>query len=74
MLGRLRLTVEEAIDHYCRLAKRVFSEKKWTGQDGTFMATNLENAIKDIVRSSGLEGPADERMMDTQPEDQVCKT
>ena len=74
MLGRLHLTVEEAIDHYCRLAKKVFSERKWMGQDGAFKATNLENAIKDIVRSSGLERSADEQMMDTRSEDELCRT
>jgi hypothetical protein len=73
MLGRLRLSVDDAIGHYSQFAKHVFSEKKWKGQDGTFKATKLENAIKKIVTSSG-ERQADELMMDPLPEHEICKT
>jgi hypothetical protein len=67
--------VEEAINHYSQFAKRAFSERKWKGQDGVFKATNMEKAVKDTVRSSGLEGSTEEWMIDTRTEDQVvCKT
>jgi hypothetical protein len=73
MLGRLRLSVDDAIGHYSQFAKHVFSEKKWKGQDGTFKATKLEEAIKTIVTSSGKR-QADELMMDPLPEHEICKT
>lgn len=73
MLGRLRLSVDDAITHYSQFAKYVFSEKKWKGQDGTFKATKLEEAIKKIVASSGG-WQVDERMKDSLPEHEICKT
>jgi hypothetical protein len=73
MLGRLRLTVDEAIDQYGQFARHVFSEKKWIGQDGKFKATKLEEIIKRIVETYGVEKSADERMIDPRPVDQVCK-
>jgi len=74
MLGRLRLTIDEAIEQYGQFARYVFSDKKWMGQDGTFKATKLEEIIKKIVKAYGVEGSADERMMDLRPVDQVCKS
>jgi hypothetical protein len=76
MLGRLRLTVDEATKHYCQLSGKVFSERKWKGQNGIFKATNLENCIKTIVTSSGLEQSSEERMLDTRTEtrNEGCKT
>ena len=51
MLGRLRMDVETAIDSYNNLAQQVFSDpKRWPG-DGRFKATNLEEAIKSVVRN-----------------------
>ena len=50
MLGRLRMDVDTAIDSYNNLAQEVFSERQlWPG-DGRFKATNLEEAIKSVVR------------------------
>jgi hypothetical protein len=74
MLGRLRLTVDEAIEQYGEFARHVFSEKKRKGKDGTFKASKLEQAIKKIVESYGVDGSANERMMDPRPADTVCKT
>ncbi|KAH8684316.1 acyl transferase/acyl hydrolase/lysophospholipase [Tricladium varicosporioides] len=62
LLGRLRLSVPEAIDKYRTLAKKIFSEKKARGKDGTFKASNLEKAIKDIVQEKLGPDHADERM------------
>ena len=50
MLGRLRMDVETAIDSYNNLAQQVFSDRKWWPGDGRFKATNLEEAIKSVVR------------------------
>jgi len=49
MLGRLRMDVNTAIDRYDELAEQVFSEIKRFG-DGKFKATNLEKAIKSVVK------------------------
>ncbi|OBT69989.1 hypothetical protein VE03_00561 [Pseudogymnoascus sp. 23342-1-I1] len=70
LLGRLRLSVPEAIDKYRILAAQVFSEKKTWGKDGTFKASNLEKAIKEVVQEKLGPGHADERMFTTEG----CKT
>ncbi|KAG8768965.1 hypothetical protein FRC12_005242 [Ceratobasidium sp. 428] len=49
MLGRLRMSVEQAILGYNRLAKGIFSDTKWWWQEGKYKATNLERAIMEIV-------------------------
>ena len=49
MLGRLRMDVDSAINHYNNLAQKVFSDpKQWPG-DGRFKATKLEEVIKSVV-------------------------
>ncbi|QRV73548.1 patatin-like phospholipase protein [Ceratobasidium sp. AG-Ba] len=49
MLGRLRMSVEDAIEAYRTLSKTVFGDTKWWWQEGAFKADNLELAIKDVV-------------------------
>jgi hypothetical protein len=72
MLGRLRMSVYDAITHYDSLAKKVFADGKKMMGDGNFKSSVLEGVIKDIVRATT--GDADSRMMDTRPEVEVCKT
>lgn len=69
MLGRLRMTVSQCIDAYVNIAKDVFGDRapSWTFQDGRFKASNLEKAVKDIVRDQAQ----GEKMLDTRPES--CK-
>jgi hypothetical protein len=71
MLGRLRLSTEDAIKAYGRLSKQVFSTKKKKG-DGTFKAKELEGAVKSIIKSSSSTASPGEHMMDRA--DIVCKT
>ena len=71
MLGRLRMSVDEAIDHYGILSEHVFSKVKSTG-DGKFMASKLENGIKKIVRDVTQDTEA--RMLDPGPDNGVCRT
>ena len=52
LLGRLRLSVPEAIDKYRLLAKQVFSDKKSRGKDGCFRASSLERLFKTLSRKS----------------------
>jgi hypothetical protein len=70
MLGRLRMSVGEAIEDYGTLAQRVFSDPRLIGGDGKFKARNLEDAIKEIVEKKA--GRADEPMIDPRPD--ACKT
>lgn len=48
MLGRLRMSVDDALRKYAELAKDVFSEKQLLG-DGRFKASKLEEVIKKVV-------------------------
>ena len=50
MLGRLRMDVDTAINHYDDLAKQVFSDTKRYG-DGKFKAKKLEEVIQYVVET-----------------------
>ena len=49
ILGRLRLSVSEAIEQYSILSKTVFAERKPIGKDGWYKASRLEGAIKHVL-------------------------
>jgi hypothetical protein len=72
MLGRLRLSVNKAIEAYGNFAEKVFSDKKLFWKDGMFKASNLEKAIQVIIQESL--GDPDARMFDPRPSSEVCKT
>jgi hypothetical protein len=72
MLGRLRMSVAEAITRYKTLAQRVFSDPRLIGGNGKFKASKLEQVLKEIVKEKT--GQPDELMMDRRLEAQVCKT
>ncbi|KAJ7770434.1 acyl transferase/acyl hydrolase/lysophospholipase [Mycena metata] len=72
MLGRLQMSVEDAMKAYGELSKEVFSDVKSKGHDGRFKASKLEKAIKRIVgRHSASQDPED-GIKDTR--ENVCKT
>jgi hypothetical protein len=73
-LGRLRLSVPEAIDKYRLLAKEVFSDRKSPGKDGTFKASKLEKAIEDVIESKLGPGTAQEKMFERENYNHSCKT
>jgi predicted acylesterase/phospholipase RssA len=56
MLGRLRMTTDEALRSYNSLARAIFSKdnKKRSGQDGGFKATTLENKVQEVVSKKDL--------------------
>jgi hypothetical protein len=64
LLGRLRLSVQDAIEAYNMLSRDVFGTRKLYFSDGKFKATNLEKAIKDQVEKTLGSGRRDERMLD----------
>ena len=58
MLGRLEMDVQPCIDAYSELSRRIFSKKSlpvdWRGHvNGRYKASELEDAIKKIVKDSG---------------------
>ncbi|KAJ7911211.1 FabD/lysophospholipase-like protein [Mycena leptocephala] len=73
MLGRLRMTVADAIKAYDRLAQDVFSETKHVWQDGRFKASRLEAAIKKTVEENSPSKDPCELMKDSPVED-ICRT
>lgn len=56
MLGRLRMSTEEALQEYDQCAKKVFSfrNKKWTRATEKFRATALREVVEDLVRRRGM--------------------
>jgi len=61
MLFRLRMSVDEAIDAYARLAKHVFSAQKWFFKDGKFKASRLEEAIATVIQDALKIGEGESR-------------
>ncbi|KAF8176817.1 hypothetical protein K438DRAFT_1681728 [Mycena galopus ATCC 62051] len=72
MLGRLRMTVEEAKKAYGELSKEVFSDIKSQGGEGRFKASKLEKAVKRIVTAHSVSKDPEEQMEDTR--NNACKT
>ena len=48
MLGRLRMSIDEAIKFYYTLAQKVFSKQK---RDGRLQASPLEKMLKELVKA-----------------------
>ena len=86
MLGRLRMSVDDATKAYAALSDKIFSKhnmKKWKPE--LFRASTLEAAFKQIVADQlAKNGPnanlgtgtaeALERMMDPRTDGGACKT
>ncbi|KAI1734175.1 acyl transferase/acyl hydrolase/lysophospholipase [Xylaria scruposa] len=53
LLGRLRLSVDEAIDEYRTITEKVFSKPKPYPSEGCYSATTLEEAMKDVIQRYG---------------------
>ncbi|KAF2014032.1 FabD/lysophospholipase-like protein [Aaosphaeria arxii CBS 175.79] len=58
MLGRLRMTTDEALRTYNSLSEEIFSKenKKTKFQDGSFKATTLQVKVQEIVEDQALKG------------------
>ena len=63
MLGRLRMDVDTAINHYDDLAKQVFSDMKRYG-DGKFKATKLKEVIKSVVARETVTGDPESPLLE----------
>ena len=51
MLGRLRMSTEDALKRYNVIAGRIFSKenKKWKMKNGTFKASTLEKQVEQLA-------------------------
>jgi hypothetical protein len=74
MLGRLRVPIDDAIRKFAKLAKDVFSDKKYisTSGSGTFKSTRMQQALKAIIGEAT--GDENEGMMDHRLDGGKCKT
>ncbi len=66
MLGRLKMSTEDALHNYKKLATTVFSpdNRKLFYKDGKFKASTLEAEIKEIVKHSCEGYTGDELLLD----------
>ncbi|KAJ7464162.1 FabD/lysophospholipase-like protein [Mycena latifolia] len=74
MLGRLRMSVGDAIRAYDSLVKDAFRETRRFGQDGKFPASQLEAAIQTIVKENSASQDPNESMKDPLHRDVICRT
>ncbi|KAG9120074.1 hypothetical protein FRC07_004591 [Ceratobasidium sp. 392] len=70
LLGRLGMSVDEAIETYQHILIKAFSEKKILSGDAVFKATNMESAINRVV--ARCTGDANTLMLNSDPKG--CKT
>jgi patatin-like phospholipase/acyl hydrolase len=73
LLGRLRLSAEDATNAYLKLAGYVFSDKKLFFQDGSFKSSKLEEAIQQQVELALGEGSRNALIMDPEDKHPDCK-
>ncbi|CAE6439267.1 unnamed protein product [Rhizoctonia solani] len=64
MLGRLRMSVSDAIKSYVDLSEKIFLKHKHIWQEGEFKATLLKESIKDIVSKYSENRDGKTRMFD----------
>jgi len=62
LLGRLRMSTEEAIHQYIFLTSKVF-DTATREQNGTFRATVLEDAMKHVIKASDKASSGEEYMI-----------
>lgn len=67
MLGRLRITLDDAIDRYISLMSNGFFRKFISHESEAFKATKLEEALRNMVVD------ADKLMMEENPKETRCK-
>jgi hypothetical protein len=70
LLGKLRLTADEAIACYVEILRRVFKKKTFPSSS-PFSATQLERVMGEIVAKHC--GRADARMIEDQNQNGSCK-
>ena len=72
MLGRLHMSVDEAIETYQHLVKEVFAKPKlMTSGNEKFSASNLEKVLKEIIKSKL--GDENTKLMVSDNDQTTCK-
>lgn len=68
------MPLDRAIEHFARLAKDVFSDKKYFSATGlgVFKSTKMQQALKQIVQEAT--GDENTFMMDRRAQAEKCKT
>jgi hypothetical protein len=74
MLGRLQMTVEEAIQSYGEFAKDIFGRKKLFVQEGKYKASKLKESIQKIAKEYGQQKDTEEPLLDPRSEAEICRT
>lgn len=74
MLGRLHMSLEQAIKEYGKLVERAFSDKRSFGMSGpgAYKGKNLREALQSMVQNAT--GNKDERMVEGKSYTDGCKT
>ncbi|KAG8698759.1 hypothetical protein FRC09_007045 [Ceratobasidium sp. 395] len=70
LVGRLRMTTEQAVKSFARLSNEVFSDERLIGTP-VFKASKLEKTLKDIVREAT--GTEDEPMQNQDENSRKCQ-
>lgn len=73
MLGRLGISVDQAIEEYRDLSKEIFGDKKMFFSDGIFKATNLQKAIQSVVQRYDPQGDPNAKLLQPDLENGGCK-
>jgi len=73
MIGRLRMSVDECLAEYAELSKKVFSERKQGVSKEMSKASNLEAAIKSVIKKKLGDDMQDAPLEDPLDEE-CCKT
>lgn len=71
MLGRLRMSIDDTIRQYIRLASDIFCEQNAIRGSGMSNEARLEEGLRNIVQETT--GNADEMMMEEKPQQAKCK-
>jgi hypothetical protein len=68
------MPLKEVIGEYAKLMRKAFAGKKiWTGSsNAAYKGTKLQEALRSMIRDSA--GNESEPMMETQAEEDGCKT
>ena len=72
MLGRLRMSTDDAMKCYEDLASKVFSKSKQKS-NGMFKATLFESALKQLISNSTKGYTGEEGMMSDEPSTKTGK-
>lgn len=67
MLGRLRMSTEQALEHYNTISQRIFgpdNRKRHLWNDGMFKATTLEVEMKKVIKGAKEGYSGEEKMLD----------